>query len=289
MNPILFVVLLTAATGVGGLALGGALAALVKRESPRGTSLLLSFTAGLMLSIVALDMVPEAMEAAPWLPMTPLVLVAGFVVTYLLNCWIDKQAHHTHSHGGREHEHHGHHHDHGHSREHDRSRHAPGHDNGELCACGHHTLHTAGLVLAAAVALHNVPVGMAIGATFAGTAHGGGGGVLAALIIGLHNIPEGMSIATPLLAGGGRPAGAIGIAALSGLPTILGALAGYGAGAMNPLLLAVSLSFAAGAMLYVIFGELLPESEQLWQSRLSGLSTMLGMLLGMALIFTHIH
>ena len=82
MNPILFVVLLTAATGVGGLALGGALAALVKRESPRGTSLLLSFTAGLMLSIVALDMVPEAMEAAPWLPMTPLVLVAGFVVTY---------------------------------------------------------------------------------------------------------------------------------------------------------------------------------------------------------------
>ena len=63
MNPVLFVVLLTAATGVGGLALGGGLAALVKRESPRGTSLLLSFTAGLMLSIVALDMVPEAAEA----------------------------------------------------------------------------------------------------------------------------------------------------------------------------------------------------------------------------------
>ena len=81
----------------------------------------------------------------------------------------------------------------------------------------------------------------------------------------------------------------MGIAALSGLPTILGALLGYGAGTMNPLLLAISLSFAAGAMLYVIFGELLPESEQLWQNRLSGLSTMLGMLLGMALIFTHIH
>lgn len=259
MNPILFTIALTAVTGVGGLALGGALAALIRRESPKGTSLLLSFTAGLMLAIVALDMVPEAMEAAPWLPMTPLVLVGGFVVTYLLNCWIDKSAHHEDE------------------------------NNPRHCACGHHDLHTAGLVLAAAVALHNVPVGMAIGATFAGTAHGGGGGVLAALIIGLHNIPEGMSIATPLLAGGGRPAGAIGIAALSGLPTILGALAGYGAGAMNPLLLAVSLSFAAGAMLYVIFGELLPESEQLWQSRLSGLSTMLGMLLGMALIFTHIH
>ena len=159
-----------------------------------------------------------------------------------------------------------------------------------MCACGHHTLHTAGMVLAAAVALHNMPVGMAIGATFADAAQAAGhGGILAALIIGLHNIPEGMSIAAPLLTGGSSPARAIGIAALSGVPTILGALLGYSMGAMNPLLLGISLSFAAGAMLYVIFGELLPESENLWQNRLSGLATMLGMLLGMALIFTHMH
>ena len=144
-----------------------------------------------------------------------------------------------------------------------------------------------GLVLAAAVALHNMPVGMAIGATFAGAARDGG--ALAALIIGLHNIPEGMSIAAPLLAGGSKPGWAVAVAALSGLPVILGALLGYGVGTMNPLLLAISLSFAAGAMLYVIFGELLPEGERLWQHRLSGLSTMLGMLLGMALIFAHIH
>ena len=51
----------------------------------------------------------------------------------------------------------------------------------------------------------------------------------------------------------------------------------------------VSLSFAAGAMLYVIFGELLPEAEHLWQHKLSGVATMLGMLLGMALIFGHSH
>lgn len=258
MNPILFVILLTAATGVGGLALGGVLAALIKRESPRGTSLLLSFTAGLMLAIVALDMVPEAMEAAPWLPMTPLVLVGGFVVTYLLNCWIDKSAHHEDE------------------------------NNPRHCACGHHDLHTAGLVLAAAVALHNMPVGMAIGAAFAGPAQEAGhAGVLAAIIIGLHNVPEGMSIAAPLLTGGSRPAGAVGVTALSGLPTILGALLGYTAGVMNPVMLSVSLGFAAGAMLYVVFGELLPESEHLWQNRLSGVSTLLGMLLGMALIFLH--
>ena len=289
MNTYLSIFLITALTGVGGLALGGGLAAAVHSPSDRTVSLLLRFTAGVMLSVVCFDLVADAAEESSILPVLCWILI-GYLCTYLLNCWIDKQAHHTHSHGGREHGHHEHgHHEHEHEHGHEHGHHHLGHDNGELCACGHHTLHTAGLVLAAAVALHNVPVGMAIGATFAGTAHGGGGGVLAALIIGLHNIPEGMSIATPLLAGGGKPAGAVGIAALSGLPTILGALLGYGAGTMNPLLLAISLSFAAGAMLYVIFGELLPESEQLWQSRLSGLSTMLGMLLGMALIFTHIH
>lgn len=281
MNTYAMIFLVTALTGVGGLALGGGLAAVVHDPSDKALSLLLRFTAGVMLSVVCFDLVADAAEDSSILPILCWIMI-GYLCTYLLNCWIDKRAHHTHSHGGQANQEHEHEHHHEH-------HHTLGHDNGELCACGHHTLHTAGLVLAAAVALHNVPVGMAIGATFAGAAHGGSGGVLAALIIGLHNIPEGMSITTPLLAGGSRPAGAIAVAALSGLPTILGALVGYGAGTMNPLLLAVSLSFAAGAMLYVIFGELLPESEQLWQNRLSGLSTMLGMLLGMALIFLHIH
>ncbi len=268
---------ITALTGAGGLALGGTLAAAVHSPSERTVSLLLRFTAGVMLSVVCFDLVADAAEDTSILPILCWIII-GFLCTYLLNCWIDKQAHHSHSHGGHAHEEHSHSHD------------PHGGDNGEMCACGHHTLHTAGLVLAAAVALHNMPVGMAIGATFAGAAQAAGhGGILAALLIGLHNIPEGMSIAAPLLTGGSSPARAIGIAALSGVPTILGALLGYSMGTMNPLLLGISLSFAAGAMLYVIFGELLPESENLWQNRLSGLATMLGMLLGMALIFTHMH
>lgn len=289
MNTYVLIFLITSLTGAGGLALGGALAAAVRNPSGRAVSLLLRFTAGVMLSVVCFDLVGDAAEASDILPVLCWIII-GYLCTYLLNCWIDKQAHHTHSHGGREHEHHGHHHDHGHSREHDRSRHAPGHDNGELCACGHHTLHTAGLVLACAVALHNMPVGMAIGASFAGSAQAAGhGGILAALIIGLHNIPEGMAIAAPLLTGGSRPAGAVGVAALSGLPVILGAFLGYSVGTMTPAMMSVSLSFAAGAMLYVIFGELLSEAEHLWQSRLSGLATMLGMLLGLALILGHGH
>ncbi len=258
MNPVLFVALLTAATGVGGLALGGVLAALFKRESPRGTSLLLSFTAGLMLSIVALDMVPESIEAAPWLPMTPLVLVGGFAATWLLNCWIDKGAHHQDA------------------------------DHPHRCACGHHDLHTAGIVLAAAVALHNVPVGMAVGAEVAvqGICLAS---VLAAVTIGLHNLPEGMSIAIPLLHDGSGAASAIAVAALSGLPTVAGALLGYFAGNRAPAALAAALALAGGAMLYVVFFELLPEAALQWKSRWPILATVLGFALGVLLIFGHGH
>lgn len=257
MDVYLTIFFITALTGVGGLALGGVLTAAVRSPSDRTVSLLLRFTSGVMLSVVCFDLVADGLENSGTVPVLCWIMI-GYLCTYLLNCWIDKRVHH--SHGG-----------HGH----------------------HHTLHTAGLAMACAVALHNMPVGMAIGATFADSAalpsHTGHAGILAALIIGLHNIPEGMSIAAPLLTGGAKPLGAVGVAALSGLPTILGALLGYSVGTMNPMLLSVSLSFAAGAMLYVIFGELLPEAEQLWRHKLSGLAVMLGMLLGMALVFGHVH
>ena len=308
MNTYLQIFLTTALTGVGGLTLGGIAAVAIHSPTNRTVSLLLRFTAGIMLSVICFDLVADAGESASIFSVLCWIMV-GYFCTHLLNGWIDKQAHHSHSHGGHshggphqhahdghEHYHHAHgetdvehchdtcehHHDHGHHHE---------EKDEEMCACGSHTLRTAGLVLAVAVALHNMPVGMAIGATFAGAGHAHSG-ILAALIIGLHNLPEGMSIAAPLLTGGTKPGKAVAITALSGLPTILGAFLGYSTGTMNPTMLGIALSFAAGAMLYVIFGELLPESEHLWQNRLSGLATMLGMLLGILLIFSghgHMH
>ena len=301
MHPYLTVLFITAATGVGGLALGGILACAVHSPTNRTVSLLLRFTAGIMLSVVCFDLIADAAEQTELTPVLCWALI-GYFCTYLLNCWIDKQAHHSHSHSGHSHgaphqhahdgyEHYHHAHgeqDHCHGDPHGlcHGHHEPSRDT--MCACGNHTLRTAGLVLAAAVALHNMPVGMAIGASFAGNGHADiHSGVLAALIIGLHNLPEGMSIAVPLLTAGSKPARAVAVAALSGVPTILGALLGFTAGTMTPLLLGLSLSFAAGAMLYVVFGELLPESEHLWQHRLSGMATMAGLLLGLVLIGAH--
>lgn len=281
MNIYLTIFLITAVTGAGGLALGGGLAAMVHSPSDRMASLLLRFTAGVMLSVVCFDLAADAVEASGVLPAMCWIMI-GFLCTYLLNCWIDKRAHHTHSHGGHDHEdHHGHDHD-SHSRGEARAARL-GADNGELCACGHHTLHTAGLVLAAAVALHNMPVGMAIGATFAGAARDGG--ALAALIIGLHNIPEGMAVAVPLISGGTSRVRATLLTAACGLPTVLGAWLGFWLGDIGPLGLTLSLGFASGAMLYVVFGEIMPESYLIYRSKLPAFAVMVGLALGMLMIF----
>lgn len=255
---ILFIILLTLITGAGGLALGGLLAALLKRESKKLTGLLISFTAGLMLCIVSLDMLPEAIAASDNYYLPPIFLLAGFGVTFLLNCWIDKSAHHE----DEEQPHH--------------------------CACGHHDLHTAGVVLAAAIALHNIPIGLAVGTTVA--AHGiSYVSTLAAISIGLHNIPEGMSIALPFLHDGSKARSAIGVSALCGTPTILGALIGFFIGNQAPLALMIAISLAGGAMLYVAFFELLPTAYSQWKSKWSILATVVGFALGVLLIFSHSH
>lgn len=139
----------------------------------------------------------------------------------------------------------------------------------------------AGVVMAAAIALHNVPEGMVIGASFAG--RDAGSGWMMAAVIALHNIPEGMAVAVPLAAGGERRRRAAGLAALTGAPTVLGAAAGFCLGTMGPLALTASLSFASGAMLYVVFGELLPEAAELWRSRLPALAAVAGVIVGLGI------
>ena len=143
----------------------------------------------------------------------------------------------------------------------------------------------AGVVMAAAIALHNVPEGMVIGAAFAGGE--AGSGWLLAAVIGLHNIPEGMAVAVPMAAGGERRWKAAATAALTGAPTVLGAALGYAVGTLSPAALAAVLSLASGAMLYVVFAELLPEAAGLWQSKLPALAAVLGMIVGMAITLGH--
>ena len=71
----------------------------------------------------------------------------------------------------------------------------------------------------------------------------------------------------------------------SGIPTILGALLGYLLGEIGALGLALSLGFASGAMLYVVFGEILPQAILMYHSKLPAFSAIIGMLVGLFIIF----
>ena len=144
------------------------------------------------------------------------------------------------------------------------------------------------VLLVLAITLHNIPEGLAVGVAFgAATAApemGFAGAVTLMLGIGLQNLPEGMAVSVPLISGGMGKTKAVLLTALSGLPTVLGAVLGYALGGINEIMLMLSLGFASGAMLYVVFGELLPESILMWKSKMPALSLFVGVLAGFLLV-----
>ena len=277
------IIWITALAGIGGTGLGGLVSCLFRKDSGKTVSLLLSFAAGVMTSVVCFDLLTEALNSNEtgtnvWLVVAGLLM--GYVVIALLNAWIDHRTNHEVVHI-----------DENHPRTADsleeltHANHLQEHREGRQPRSG---LFLAGLVMAAAIALHNIPEGMVIGASFArsaGEAVLNRGGLTMAVIIGVHNIPEGMAVSVPLISGGMPKWQSVLITALTGYPTVLRALLGYTIGAMGPIALALSLSFASGAMLYVVFGELLPEAILMWRSKLPAAATVIGMLTGLIIIY----
>ena len=111
-----------------------------------------------------------------------------------------------------------------------------------------------------AITIHNFPEGLAVGVGFG--AHGLEGGLPLALGIGLQNAPEGLAVAVALLGEGYAKGRAWGIAALTGLVEPVGGLLGAGVVALSEPLLPWGLAFAAGAMLFVISHEIIPETHR---------------------------
>jgi ZIP family zinc transporter len=138
-----------------------------------------------------------------------------------------------------------------------------------------------GLFLGAGIALHNLPEGLAIGAGYLSSQNLG---FSLALALCLHNIPEGMAMAAPLLAGGCSPTRAVLLTILAGLPMGIGAFLGGLIGTLSPTVLGGTLGFAAGAMLFLVFHELLPEAQQRGFQVASTFGAILGILLGLAFL-----
>ena len=144
----------------------------------------------------------------------------------------------------------------------------------------------AGVVIGCAIALHNIPEGMSIGASYAIQDAGAeSAAFILAVLIGLHNIPEGMAVAVPLIAGGMGRLKAVLLTAASGAPIVLGAWLGLWLGDIGAVGLSCSLGFASGAMLYVVFGEIIPQAVLMYRSKLPAFFVIVGILIGMGLIY----
>ena len=278
MGIIETLIITTALAGVGGTGLGGIIGAILQKDSRKVVSLLLSFAGGVMLSVVCFDLVTEAIAADVGIWTVVGAIALGVAVTYLLNYLIDRKTNPEVPHVDENHP-------------------KTADDLDELIHSDHLEQHyarkdsklglfVAGIVMASAIALHNVPEGMTIGASYASDNGVMGSAALAlAVLIGLHNIPEGMAVSVPLISGGMNKWKAVLITASTGIPTIVGALLGYVLGEIGPLGLTMSLGFASGAMLYVVFGEILPQSFLMYNSKLPAFSAIVGILVGLLIIF----
>ncbi len=225
------IVLLTA-LGVGGATmLGAVIGFFSKNASHRQNDLILSFAAGVMLAASVVGLVFPSLEYGMknGKVQALAVTIAGIFVGALTLTLIDKLVPHLH-------------------------RIATGdtesHNNAGLSKI---------LLFVLAIAIHNLPEGIAAGVGF------GAGNVGQALTIAggiaLQNIPEGMVIIAPMLAAGISKGRTLVIALLTGLVEVVGTLIGYFAVSFSTAILPFALAFAGGTMLYVVSDEMIPETH----------------------------
>ncbi len=220
-------VLLTA-LGVGGATVLGALIGFVfKKASHRFSDIVLAFAAGVMLAAAVLGLILPSLQYGG--DGSLLITVAGIFAGAVCLNLMDKMIPHLHRLTGLEDESH------------------PDAKTSKV------------LLFVAAIAIHNLPEGIAAGVGFG--AENTAQALMIAGGIALQNIPEGMVIIGPMLATGMKPGRTFLIAAATGLVEIVGTLIGYFAVSLSTAILPFALAFAGGTMLYVISDEMIPETH----------------------------
>ena len=222
-------VLLTA-LGVGGATvIGSVLGFVFKRITHRFSDIVLSIAAGVMLCAAIVGLILPSLEYGGPVPL--LMSIGGIFCGAVSLNLMDKLVPHLHRLAGVEQE---------------------AHPDGTA------KLNKV-LLFVMAIAIHNLPEGIAAGVGF-----GSGNNAHALTIaagIALQNIPEGMVIIAPMLSAGISPGRTFLCAAATGVVEILGTLLGYFAVSISTAILPFALAFAGGTMLYVISDEMIPETH----------------------------
>lgn len=233
--------------GIIGTSIGGFIGAFLKLSSDKYLCFILEFAAGLMTAIICFDLIPETLNIVS-ISICITGIFIGILSMIYCNKFINKYSKLTPS----------------------------------SSANNKTSMFKTGIIIAVGLAIHNFPEGLAIGAGFEAS---NTLGLKLAIAIALHDVPEGISIALPLKTSGISKFKSIFITTISGLTTGLGAFFGVIIGNISQSLIGLSLSFAAGAMLYIVSCELIPESKKRYSGRFASLGNMLGLIIG---LFTQI-
>jgi len=227
--------------GTFGTTLGGIIGITFKSTSKKFLSFILALASGLMMSIVCFDLIPEALEITNILN-TLLGILLGIIVMIFCNILVEKKIKRKNSNTN-----------------------------------SFNTMLKTGIIVSLGLAIHNFPEGLAIGSGMDVSLKLG---MNLAIAICLHDIPEGISMAVPMKAGGMSKSKIILYVILSGITTGIGAFFGAIVGKISQGIIGICLSFAAGAMLYIVSGELTPEANLLYRGKMSAIGNILGIIIG---------
>lgn len=241
MEELIRVTLLGLFFGTFGTTLGGIIGITFKSTSKKFLSFILSLASGLMMAIVCFELIPEALEVTNILN-TILGIIIGIATMIFCNVIVDKKL--------------------------------------KITSKKENVMNSmlkTGIIVSLGLAIHNFPEGLAIGSGMEASFKLG---INLAIAICLHDIPEGISMAVPMKAGGMSKSRIIAYVILSGVTTGIGALFGALVGKVSEAIIGICLSFAAGAMLYIVSGELLPEANNLYKGKMTAIGNILGIILG---------
>ena len=241
MNEILKTTILGLFFGTFGTTLGGIIGVIIKKNSNKFLSFILAFASGLMMSIICFDLIPEALGISSIINVI-IGIIIGIIVMIFCDIIVQKKF-----------------------------------NTNKRFEKNEHTLLKTGIIVSIGLAIHNFPEGLAIGSGFEASMKLG---LSLALAICLHDIPEGISMAVPMKNGGMKISKVIFYVVLSGITTGIGAFFGAIVGSISQEVISICLSFAAGAMLYIVSGELIPESNQLYHGKMTAIGNMIGFIIG---------
>lgn len=228
--------------GTFGTMIGGIIGVKFKNTSNKFLSFILSFASGLMMAIICFDLIPEALELASVITIMIGILL-GIIMMIFCDLLVDKKF------------------------------------SGNQALTGEKSnLLKTGIIVSIGLAIHNFPEGLAIGSGLEASVKLG---LSLAIAIAFHDVPEGISMAVPMKNGGMKISKILYYVFLSGVTTGVGALVGGVIGKILQDVISLCLAFAAGAMLYIVSGELIPESNKLYRGRMTAVGNMIGFLLGM--------